>query len=88
MSTNFAHNHITTSNNIKNKMIPNINVFCSLMKHLRFCKEDDTLIVTKYYTVTSRCQWNQNYGFGTTNLMSKLLFYHYLNFYGMLLRSY
>ena len=48
MSTNFAHNNITTSNNITNKMIPNINVFCPPMKHLIFCKEDDTLTVTKY----------------------------------------
>ena len=48
MSTNFAHNNITTSNNITNKMIPNINVFCSLMKHLIFCKEDGTLTIKKY----------------------------------------
>ncbi|KAG8499069.1 hypothetical protein CXB51_005479 [Gossypium anomalum] len=50
MSTNFAHNNITTSNNITNNMIPNINVFCSLMKHLIFYKEDSTLTVTKYCT--------------------------------------
>ena len=47
MGTNFAHNNITTSNDITHKMIPHINVLCPLMKHMIFCEENKILTTTK-----------------------------------------
>lgn len=47
MSTNLAHNSVTSSNNSTNKMMSNINMLYSLMEHMIFCKEDGTLNVTK-----------------------------------------
>ena len=49
MGANFAHNNITTSNDITHKMILHINVFCPIMKHLIFCEENNTLTITKNY---------------------------------------
>ena len=40
MGANFAHNNITTSNDIMHKMMLHINVFCPLMKHLIFGEEN------------------------------------------------
>src|SRR5438105_12396334 len=44
MSTDLACFNITLSNNISNIVVPHINMLCSFIKHLIFCKTDSTLL--------------------------------------------
>src|SRR6266498_3150310 len=53
MSIDLAYFNITLSNNISNIVIPHINMLCSFMKHLIFCKTDSTMAITKYSS--ARC---------------------------------
>ena len=47
MSANLTNNNVTMSNDLTNKVVRNINVFCLLMEYLIFRETYDTLTITK-----------------------------------------